>query len=254
MGSGAIVVTDNDPALAGKLARELAADYWALRAEFEPELWSPAAAIAQGSRLDGGPILLVETADCCGGGGAGDSVATLKALLAAGVREPALVPVVDPDAAQHCHDGGIGAKLTLMLGHHLDPRWGRPLEVTGRVERLNDGRFIYQGGIYDGVEGDMGPSALLAIGSIRVLITTHGTYDWRDEQFRALGLDPLTVKFLVVKNPMNYRMAYGERAKAIFVLDTPGPTPATVRHLKFEQLQRPFFPLDPEIPDLEPQL
>ena len=39
------------------------------------------AAVERGLATDGGPILLVETSDCCGGGAAGDAVATLKALI-----------------------------------------------------------------------------------------------------------------------------------------------------------------------------
>jgi len=93
---------------------------------------------------------------------------------------------------------------------------------------------------------------VLAVGGVQILVTTFATYDWRDEQFRAVGLDPATAKFVVAKNPMNYRMAYGDFAKAVYVLATPGPTPATVRHVYFENLARPYFPLDEEIVGLEP--
>jgi microcystin degradation protein MlrC len=140
------------------------------------------------------------------------------------------------------------------LGHQLDPRWGEPITVTGRVSTLTDGRFRYQGGIYDGVEGNLGPTAVLAIDGIQVLITTYGTYDWRDEQYRSVGLDPATAKFVVAKNPMNYRLAYGGLSRAVFILDTPGPTPPTIRHARFTQLQRPYFPLDAEIPSLQPAI
>ena len=53
---------------------------------------------------------------------------------------------------------------------------------------------------------------------------------------------------------MNYRMAYGAQAKAVFVLATPGPTPATIRHVEYENLARPYFPLDVEIENLTPRL
>jgi microcystin degradation protein MlrC len=112
--------------------------------------------------------------------------------------------------------------------------------------------FATRGGIFEGVQGEMGPSAVLAVGGVRVLITTFATYDWRDEQYRAVGLDPAGAKFVVAKNPMNYRMAYGAFAKAVYVLATPGPTPATVKHVRFENLARPYFPLDEEIPGLAP--
>ena len=51
---------------------------------------------------------------------------------------------------------------------------------------------------------------------------------------------------------MNYRMAYGAFAKAAFILDTPGPTPPTIRHVRYRHLQRPYFPLDEDIPGLAP--
>ena len=254
MGSGAIVITNDDLPAAVAHAEALAWAYWARRFDLEPQSWSPAAAIAAGLNMAGGPILLVETADCCGGGAAGDSIASLAALLAAGVTEHALVPVVDPAAAQQCHQAGVGAEVTLTLGHQQDPRWGKPIRVTGRVVRVSDGRFHYDGGIFAGVEGNMGPTAVLAIGAIEVLITSYATYDWRDEQFRALDLAPRTAKFVVAKNPMNFRLAYGDYAQATFILDTPGPTPPTLRHVPFQKLKRPYFPLDAEIGGLTPTI
>ena len=252
MGSGAIVITDNDLDGAVKLATELAEAYWAMRFQLEPQTWTPDEAIAAGMAVSGGPVILVETADCCGGGAAGDSIATLAALLHAERQERSFVPVVDPAAAAACHAAGVGAAVTCTLGHQLDPRWGEPITVTGCVSTLTDGRFRYQGGIYDNVEGNLGPTAVLAIDGIQVLITTYGTYDWRDEQYRSVGLDPATAKFVVAKNPMNYRLAYGGLSRAVFILDTLGPTPPTIRHARFTQLQRPYFPLDLEIPGLQP--
>jgi hypothetical protein len=53
---------------------------------------------------------------------------------------------------------------------------------------------------------------------------------------------------------MNYRMAYGAVSKAAFILDTAGPTPATVRHVRFENLLRPYFPVDADIPGFSPTI
>ena len=75
---------------------------------------------------------------------------------------------------------------------------------------------------------------------------------FRSEQIRTVGLDPREAKFIVAKNPMIYRFAYGAIADSMIVLDTPGPTPATLKHVRFEKLQRPYFPADADIPDLQP--
>ncbi|MBM3804799.1 MAG: hypothetical protein FJW26_21125 [Acidimicrobiia bacterium] len=217
-----IVQGQLDPILRGEDPLQVEAIF-----DLEPRLYSPHEAVAEGKNVEGGPVVLVDAADCCGGGAAGDSVAVLRALIEANLRQPALVPVVDAEAAAACHEARLGAKLTTCLGHKHDPKWGSPIAVTGRVAQLVGGRFRYSGGMWNGMEADMGPSAVLEIGSVQVLVTTYSTYDWVDEQFRVAGLNPAEAKFLVVKDPMNYRLAYGRIARAVYVLNTPGPTPAT---------------------------
>lgn len=228
MGGGGLVITHDDQPLAQRLADDIARLYWEKRLELVPLVFTPADAIARGLAVAGGPVTLIETADCCGGGAAGDSAATFKALLAACPDSPSLVPIVDPPAAAACHEAGVGATLTLDIGHHVDPAWGQPVRVTGVVERLSDGRFTYRGGIWEGQTGQMGPSAVFRVGQIRVALATHATYEWCGEQYELLGLDARHVKFVVAKNPMNYRMAFGPFAAAEFLLDTPGPTPAVI--------------------------
>ena len=197
---------------------------------------------------------LQRRADCCGGGAAGDSVCTLKALLEIAPQETALVPVVDPLAAATCQQAGEGAQVTVELGHQLDLTWGKPVSVTGHVRSLSPGQFQYRGGIWDGTEGQMGSTAVLQVGGISILITSFATYEWCGEQFEALGLEAASSKFVVAKNPMNYGMAYGEFSQATYILDTPGPTPATLKHVTYKHLQTPYFPATEEIRDWQPTI
>jgi len=249
MGGGGIVITNGDMDRAVSLASQLATEYWDRRFELEPDLLTPQAAVEAGLRVEG-QVLLVETADCCGGGAAGDSIASIRVLFSACANQRSVATVVDPSAAELCHQAGVGAGIHLKLGHQIDPHWGNPIEVSGRVVNLTDGQFQYQGGIWDGRSGAMGHSAVIQSGQIEICIATHPTYEWCGEQLASLGIDTTDAKFVVVKNPMNYHMVWPS-AKA-FVLDTPGPTPATIRHLPFKRLQRPFFPLDQEIESLQP--
>jgi microcystin degradation protein MlrC len=252
MGGGGLVITDNDPDRALSLADAIARRYWDRRFDLDPVVHTPAEAIRRGLAAADGLVLLVETADCCGGGAAGDSVATLRELLALCPDVPALVPVVDPEAAALCHQAGVGREVTVALGHKLDPRWGRPLTLTARVARLGDGRLRYSGGIWEGQAGDMGPCAVLQSGAIQVLVASHATYDWADEQFRALGLDAGGARFVVVKNPMNHRLGYAGLYREAYILDTPGPTPAVLHHIRYQRLHRPYYPADRDIPGLTP--
>jgi len=253
MGGGALVITNGDLTTAKSMAAELAAKYWTYRFRLEPNVYRPEDAIRFALETEGGPVLLVETADCCGGGAAGDSVYSLRALVTAGTSESSLVPVVDPEAAEKCWQAGVGSHIQLELGHKQDTKWGQPLTIDVSVLRLGDGSFSYRGGIWGGVSTTMGPSALVQAGSIQVLIMSKPTYEWGDEQFRTFGLEPKDAKFVVAKNPMNYRVGY-PYAKAVLLLDTPGPTPATMKHTRYRKLQRPYYPADQDIAGLTPAL
>ena len=50
----------------------------------------------------------------------------------------------------------------------------------------------------------------------------------------------------------HYGIAYGDIAAAIYVLDTPGPTPPTLRHCPFERVERTYFPADEELELTDP--
>ena len=254
MGGGVLVLANDDESEAASLAKRLAKRYWEKRVELQPETVSPADAVRRGLQAKGGPVLLVETADCCGGGASGDSVHTLRALLAEAPAEAAIVPVVDPGAAHSAHSAGLGQAIRLRLGHQLDPQWGDPVEVEGVIVRLSDGAFVYRGGIWDGRAGDMGPTAVVAVGPIQIVISGNATYDWMTEQNDLLDLSPADCKFVVAKNPMNYQQAYAGMMKAVYVLDTPGPTPANTNALPYTAMSSGWFPAEPEHTIDEPEV
>jgi microcystin degradation protein MlrC len=62
-----------------------------------------------------------------------------------------------------------------------------------------------------------------------------------------MGLNPADYKLIIVKNPMNYFMTYSPIADNFYVIDSPGPTPATCKALTYVQRERPFFPFDSDI-------
>ena len=259
MGGGGLVVTDNDMNLAANMAEAMADVYWEKRFELDVETITPQQAIrlAVAARLKGStakPALLIETADCVGGGAAGDSVATLKALLAEAPTAPAIVPVVDPAAAAACYASAVGERIDLKLGHQLDTKWGSPLEHTFTIERLLDGKFTYRGGLWADCEHDMGPSALIAIGPVQVLVMSSPTYEFGGEQFAAAGVDLAAMSFIVVKNPMNFGVGFTDVTDEYYILDTPGPTPASMRSTTYTRVEGPYFPAVDNIAGFSPRI
>ncbi len=249
IGCGALVVADGNREFALQNCTRLAKTFWGRREDFHVNTFSTEEAVRRGRDIHGSPVLLLDTADTTGGGAAGDGIGVVKQLLKLGIEEPSMAMVVDPRAAHRCHEAGPGAEVTVTLGHKLDPAWGEPTKLKVRVVRTLDGYFQYRGGIFGGCWADMGPSAVVQVDSVQVLIMSRATYDWGDEQYRAAGMDPESTKFVVVKNMMNFRRGYKDIMKGFFVLDLPGPTPADMRCLTFKNIQRPIYPLDKDLTD-----
>jgi microcystin degradation protein MlrC len=254
MGCSVLIVADGDSELALKQATKLAKRFWTHRREFQVETYSVSDAVKRGREIEGGPVILLDTADTTGGGSSGDGIGLVKGLLEVGVTEPCLAMVVDPEAAQICMKAGAGSEVSLLLGHKIDPTWGLPIHVTGSVKRISDGRFQYTGGILGGTWATMGPSVVLEVGSIQILVATFPTYDWADEQYRSVGMNPEKAKFVGVKNMMNFRFGYRNIMKGFFILDLPGPTPPDMRMLPFKRAQHPLFPLDQDFDNPEVQV
>jgi len=254
MGCSSVVISDGSTERAVKEVRKLASAFWENRRAFDVDTVSVADAVERGRAITGGPVLLLDTADTTGGGAAGDSIDLVKGLMAVGVDEPCLAMVVDPDAVQTCLRAGVGRDVSVELGHKVDPIWGTPTTITGRVLRATDGRFQYTGGILGGTWASMGPSVVVGVGVIQILIMTYPTYDWADEQYHSVGMNPARAKFVGVKNMMNFRYGYRDVMKGFFVLNLPGPTPPDMRSLPFKRATRPLFPLDEDFTDLKIQI
>ena len=60
------------------------------------------------------------------------------------------------------------------------------------------------------------------------------------------GIDPQSCHFILLKSRIHYRAGFAPLAKATFTLDGEGVTTSDNGLLRYEQLRRPIFPLDPE--------
>lgn len=194
MGNSCVAVFDSNVSGAQQEAEYQAAallsEVWERRTELAVATYSVAEAVSRGRQLTG-PVLLLDLADCIGGGAAGDSVATVAGLLAAGVTERCLTVVVDPVAAAQCVAEGVSTDklVEVHVGHAIDDTatrakyglasWGEPLLLRGSVLAADDDAvFTFTGGAFGGTSATMGASAVLAVGpqaNIHVLIMSIPT-------------------------------------------------------------------------------
>ena len=239
LGSQALVVTDNDPAQARRLALELAEAFWAGHERMVAELVALPEAMADAASQPG-PVTFTDAADAPSSGASGDSNTILAALLAAGYRGRAIMPIVDAPAAVRAHAAGVGARLRLSLGGTIDPARFPPLELEVEVERLGDGEYLHA---FSGMPAHAGPTAVLRHGDIRIVVITNAVFMMDREIFVAHGLDPEQADIIVVKSP-GAALRYFTFARRNYVLDIPGATSANLKSLGHRVCPRPMFPLD----------
>ncbi|MEJ0085289.1 MAG: M81 family metallopeptidase [Pseudomonadota bacterium] len=243
LGFAALVCTDGDRAAADLVANDLAQRAWNLRAMFDPDLTTLEEAIRIGLTSDGLTVVS-DSGDTPSGGAAADSAAVLRALLAAGAdRGERLVylTLCDAPAALGAHAAGVGARITLGLGHRHSTRDGTPVTITATVEHVSDGDYLMQD---QPMQISMGKTAVLALGAIRILVRSLPSFEWDVAMYLSQGLELAAASLVFVKSPGGFRHSYGPWAARILVADTPGPTTANMKKIPFTRVTRPLYPLD----------
>jgi microcystin degradation protein MlrC len=244
-GLSVYVVTDGDQALADRIADELTALAWEHRREFVHTALPVPEAVARALAIDGRPVVLADIADNTGGGAAGDGTEILRELVRVGARSATVACLWDPQAVAACAAAGVGATVTVTVGGKLDDRHGAPLEVTGRVRTLSDGRFVHKGPMMRGLEGRLGTTAVLDVNDVKIILISLRWQTLDPEMIRVVGIDPLAEKVLVVKSTIHYRAAFEPIAHTILEVDAPGLSSSNLARFTFTRVRRPIFPLDP---------
>lgn len=247
MGSSVVVVGNADRKAAGDCARRLARRLWDLREEFAAELTlvDEAIGFACATQSDEWPVVLSESSDSTGSGSPGDSTGLLTHLIDAPLSGPAAIFVVDPAAVAKAFEAGAGKNVTTPVGGCFDTVNSTPVQVTGRVRLLSDGRWTARARGYNtGIETDMGRAAVLIVGKVHILVAERSSMTVDPALFRSHGIDPTWCQIVAVKSPNGFRAAYEPIAKHLFVVDTPGVSTARLSSLPWERIARPIYPLD----------
>jgi microcystin degradation protein MlrC len=246
LGFAALVCADGDLASAQRVADDLADMAWEAREGFEPELVALDDAIRIG--LSGeGTTVVSDIGDSPSGGAAADSTAVLAALLRLGADKAGrlvYLTLCDAIAAKTAAQVGPGKRVRLRLGHRNSPADGQPIEVDARVRAISDGEFTMYDAGAEGTVMQLGLTAVLAIGDVRIVVRSNPAFEWDTGLFAAFGLELKRAALVFVKSPAHFRVAFGPHAARILVADTPGPTCGNMRRLKLERVTRPLYPID----------
>jgi microcystin degradation protein MlrC len=247
-----IVTADNDPDHARDAANRLARYLWSIRDEFRVEPVPVDEAVKNAIQSPNKPVVLADISDNPGGGGPADGTVLLEALLRLGATNTAVVPMVDPESVKVAQEAGEGHPVRLRLAGKTDDMHGEPLDVSGRVVRLTDGKFVHKGPMNTGVPVDLGPTAVVELdgqsgGKVQVIVTSLRYQPTDLEVLRSQGIEPTEQQILAVKSSVHFRAAFTPIAAEIVEVNTPGLTNPDLTRLEYKKLKRPIYPFDADM-------
>jgi len=253
MGVSFLVVTDGDAAFAKEQANWLARRAWDRRAELQNDSPSVQESISRAVNAPSyeKPTVIMDVGDNVGGGGTADSTHLLAEAIRQGLNgeKSLLLSLFDPVAVQACISAGIGSTITLKVGAGTDHLHGEPVEVTGNVRAITDGKFEEPKPTHGGLRFfDYGPSVALDTddGHTIVLHTVRGIGNMSREQYYSIGISPEQYRVIICKGTVSPRAAYEPIAREIIMANSPGVTSADMSSFSFKNRRTPLYPFEPE--------
>ncbi len=241
MGASVYFVTDNDLALAQACANRLGEWIYARRGQWQLEMPSALVALETAHAAGQFPVILADMCDNPGGGSPGDSTGVLRTFIEMNLQDACILYIVDPEAVAQCRQAGVGARLELEVGAKSSPLQGTPVSMDAQVVALSDGAFQYDGPMYAGLSGNMGPSAHIVQGGIHVLLVSLREQPFDTAFSRTLGLEPRGMRYISVKSSAHFRAGFESWAGPIHVVAE--PSVHSLRDLPFRRLGRDLYPL-----------
>jgi microcystin degradation protein MlrC len=246
-GPSVTVTVDGDDPAGQRIADEFIDHAWKTRAYRSTVPVEIAAAVARAKAGEGSgkPLVLADVTDNPGSGHYGDATNLLAAMLEAGLQNAAFHAICDPAAVREGEAIGVGREGRLRLGGKTDPAvGGPPLELTGRVVALSDGRFIARGPMGGGVWRDYGLSLVFRVGDIDIVVITNNGQANDLGQLTSLGVDPTVKDTVAVKSNHHFRAAFEPIAREVLTVDGGGLGSAKAQKAGYRRLRRPIWPLD----------
>lgn len=248
VGPTVLVCGQGDFAAHRAFAETVADDIWSRRFEVLNDYLSVdrAAAIAVAYESVLGPLVIADYADNPGAGGYGDSTELLRALLDAGVSDACFGPMVDGATVHALQTVAVGQTVQLALGGKTDPGFGGgPLALEAELVSLSNGHFTGDGPMIHGLHGSFGPTAVIRVGGIEILVVTIPRQILDLQQFKAFGIDPQEKDVVALKSMQHFRAAFEPVAGQVLVCDSGALCTPRYDRLPYRNVPRPIFPLDP---------
>jgi len=249
-GPSVVVSGTVDRQEAAQRVEPLLARMWETRHRSSLLALSPVAACERACELSaaGRRVLIADFSDNPGGGGYGTTTALLSAMLESRGPPAVFAPICDGRAASACAQAGVGSAISIEVGADPDVTGsGPPLVLTGKVLRCGDVSFRAVGPMWANREMHLGVTALLACGTVEVVLTSYPLQVTEPGYLVAAGVEFERMRIVAIKSMQHFRAAFAPVVDDILFADSGGLVSTDYQRFSYKALRRPIWPLDAEV-------
>ena len=245
---GVVMAYGDDKEAVARAAETLASNFWEVRNQFEFVASTTYLddALSQAIKSNKKPFIISDMGDNPTAGGAGDVTWTLHEIFkrpefkSPNSKSLIYASIPGPDLVNKALQIGIGGNINAMAGAEVDDRFAPPIRIEGEITAIK--------------QTDNNTEVVVKSGNIYTIVTEKRHAYHYKKSFTDLGLDPENIDILVVKLGYLTTELYELRADWLMAL-TPGGVDQDLSRLPYKRINRPMYPLDPDMddPDLEAQ-
>jgi microcystin degradation protein MlrC len=248
-GLSVVICTDNDPELACRLRDGLLDKAWKAREDFVFRSEPLQQSVARARQMTQGPVVLLDHCDNTASGGTMDTTVVLDEVLRAGLDNVVFYAIYDPQAAQKAAQAGLGASVQLSVGGKTPMsalrQTSQPLEISGKVKFIFDGKYRNHGPMSKGTLNDTGTTVVIDTGKVEIVIVSHHQEPNDINCLQSVKIDPLQKHYIVLKSRVHWRAGLGDIAREVVECNGLGVATSDYSQLEFKNVRRPIYPLDP---------
>ncbi len=238
VGARAFAITDGDPELAERTARELGERLFSLRHEIMRPYPDIDGALDRALANPSGPVVLADVSDNAGGGAPSDATFLLERILDRGITNIATGIYWDPIAVRICREAGEGASLDLRLGGKCGPMSGRPLDLHVTVKKTAGGLTQRFGKL----ASSLGQTVWIETQGVDIVVNDLRTQTFHPEAFTALGIDLAKRQIVCVKSSQHFHAGFAPIAAEVIHVATPGSITPDYANIPYTKRKSNYWP------------
>lgn len=236
VGATVMVVTNNNKALADKIADDMSDYIWRSREEFAgkklPKTKEGVARAIEAAKAGKTPVIIADHGDRTGG-----STYILEELIRQGAKNFCLATLRDEKALQSIKDKNLkpGDHVQLDVGGYSDKFAGNPVPIKGVLEFSR--------------ASDRDPIAVVRFGqNNRLILTPVLNQVMGPAIFSAVGIPLKELDIIVLKSRVHFRRGFVQTgiAGSVVIIDAPGWGPAELSTLPYKNIPKNLYPLNKE--------